>query len=46
VVRRAVARRTQLMREIHQMQRTLHPQQPQRVSTPAPIPHPVRITVG
>jgi hypothetical protein len=34
------------MREIHQMQRTPHLQTPQRVSTPAPIPHPARITVG
>jgi hypothetical protein len=46
VVRRAVAERSQLMREIQQMQRSRHSQPPQRVSTPAPIPHPARITVG
>ena len=46
VVRRAVAERTQLMLDIRQMQRGRNRQQPERVSTPVPIPHPVRITVG
>jgi len=46
VVRRAVAERTQLMLEIHQMQRGKNRQQPERVSTPVRIPHPARVTVG
>ena len=46
VVRRAVAERTQLMLVIRQMQHGRNGRQPERVSTPVPIPHPVRITVG
>jgi hypothetical protein len=44
MVRRALAQRAQLMRELHQMQRD-HRAQP--VSTPAPRgPRPTRVTVG
>ena len=44
MVRQTLARRSQLMRELHQLQRDRHAEP---VSTPAPRgPHPTRVTVG
>ena len=44
MVRETLARRSQLMRELHQLQRDRHAEP---VSAPAPRgPHPNRITVG
>jgi hypothetical protein len=46
MVHQALAQRTQLMRELHRMQRD-HDHRTQPVSVPSPLgPHPARVTMG